>query len=228
MTHEEITPVLHVTTRTDDKNGALRRANQVPLVLYGEDITNRHLSADLKEVTKLLREFGETTLIDVVEGDKTVKVLFREPQLHPLSHQVMHLDLHQVNLKEKVTADVPIVFVGASPAVDNLGGTLIESKQEVEVEALPSDLPHELEVDITSLVDFDSTLHIRDLKVPAGVEILAEEDEIIASVAEPRSEEELAALDEAPEEVDVEAAVAVEEKGKEDGEEAPAEDAKDE
>ena len=221
MTHAEITPTLNVTLRGDEKPNALRREGLIPLELYGHGKENRHFVAPLKEVTKLYHQFGETTLIDVVEGENTVKVLFTEAQIHPMTHALRHLDLHAVNLKEKITAEVPISFVGVSPAVDGLGGTLIESKQEVEVECLPTDLPHELEMDISSLTDFEAVLRVADIKLPAGVELISDPDEVIASVQEPRSEEELAALDEKIEDVDLEEAVAVEEKGKED-EAAPA------
>jgi large subunit ribosomal protein L25 len=223
MTHAEITPTLTVTLRGDIKTKALRREGLVPMELYGHGKDNRHLVAPVKDVTKLYRTFGETTLIEVIEGENKVKVLFTEAQIHPMTHNLVHLDLHAVNLKEKVTAQVPISFVGVSPAVDGLGGTLIESKQEVEVECLPTDLPHELEVDITSLATFDDVLRISDITLPAGVELISEPDEVIASVQEPRSEEELAALDEKIEEVDVEEAVAVEEKGKDDEPAADAE-----
>jgi len=196
----------------------------IPLELYGHGKENRHLVASLKEVTKLYRECGTTTLIDIIDGENRVKVLFTEPQIHPMSHSLVHLDLHAVNLKEKITAEVPISFVGASSAVDDLAGTLIESKQEVEVECLPTDLPHELEVDITSLATFDDVLRVSDIKLPAGVELISDADEVICSVQEPRSEEELAALDEKIEDVDLEEVVAVDEKGKEDDAE-PAADA---
>lgn len=229
MTQAETNPTLTVITRGDLTPHALRRAGFVPLVLYGHGKENRHLMAPLKETVKTLRACGETTLVDIIEGENKIKVLFTEAQFNPASHQLIHLDLHAVNLKEKVTAEVPLVFVGASDAVDNQGGTLIESKQEVEVECLPTDLPHELEVDITPLATFDDTLRVSDIKLPAGVDLLSDPDEVIASVQEPRSEEELAALDEKIEEVDLEEAVAVEEKGKEEGDEteAPVEPEKD-
>ena len=223
MTHAEITPTLTVTVRGDEKINTLRQQGLVPLELYGHGKDNRHLAAPLKEVTRLLKQYGETTLIDIIEDGKTTKVLFTEPQLNPMTHEVLHLDLHAVNLREKITAEVPISFIGVSPAVDALGGTLIESKQEIEVECLPTDLPHELEVDITSLATFEDTLRVSDIKLPAGVELISEADEVIASIQEPRSEEELAALDEKIEDVDIEEAVAVDDKGKADEETADAE-----
>lgn len=220
MTHAEITPTLTVTPRGEATANALRQQGLTPLELYGHSKENRHLAAPTKELTKLFKQFGETTLIDVIEDGKTTKVLFTEAQLHPLTHEILHLDLHAVNLKEKITAEVPISFVGASPAVDNLGGTLIESKQTIEVECLPTDLPHELEVNIAALATFEDTLRVADINLPANVELISDREEVIASIQEPRSEEELAALDEKIEDVDVEEAVSVDEKGKDDAESA--------
>lgn len=185
--------------------------------LYGEGIAAAAVTIENKEVTRLMAEHGTTTLVDLVVDDKApVKVLFREPQYHPVTHTLLHLDLFKVNLKEKITTEVPLEFVGESAAVIDLAGTLITSKDSVEVECLPADLPHELTVDISKLATFEDTLHVSDIVVPAGVVILDEPEETLASVAEPRSEEELAALNETVEE-DVEG-VEVEEKGKEDEE----------
>lgn len=214
MTDSPSAPVLSVTERGDKTAAQLRRDGLTPLELYGHGKENRHLAASTKEVEKLLREHGLTTLIDIEEGGKRTKVLFAEPQHHPAGRQLLHLDLHAVNLKEKITAAVPLVFVGVAPAVDVLGGTLIEAKQEVEVECLPTDLPHELEVDIASLATFEDSLYVKDIVVPSGVEVLDDPEESIASIQEPRSEEELAALDEKIEDVNLEEAVEVEEKGK--------------
>jgi len=95
-----------------------------------------------------------------VEKNKPVKVLIKEPQLNPVTHQLIHADLYQVDLTQIITADVPLVFVGESRAIEDLGGSLIESKTEVEVECLPQDLPHELSIDISTLTDFENVLEL--------------------------------------------------------------------
>lgn len=223
MTSQETTVILKVSPRSDAKPHHLRQQALVPLVLYGKGVKPQLLQANEKRINHILRECGTTTLIDLVIGEeKPRKVLFKEPQFHPATHRLLHSDLYQVDLTKTITADVPLIFEGVSPAVDDLGGSLIESKSEVEVECLPQDLPHELTIDISSLKTFEDTLHVKDIKLPPGVTILDEADEVIASVAEPRSEEELAALDEAIEE-DVEG-VEVEEKGEEEGEESAEEE----
>lgn len=216
-TANQETVILTAEERKPGKPRYLRQEGIIPLELYGNGEKNRNLQADHKKVTQILRDYGTTTLIDLVVGkDKPIKVLLREKQLHPVTHSILHLDLYQVNLKEKITSEIPLVFTGQSAAIDDLGGTLIETKNHVEVECLPQDLPHELSVDITKLKTFEDVLHVKDIITPTGVEILDETEDVIASVTEPRSEEELAALDEAIEE-DIEG-VEVDEKSQEDAE----------
>lgn len=219
------TVMLEVSKRTAPLAArALRRASQVPLQVYGKGQQNINVAADRKLLTNLLRQHGTTTLIDIVlEQEKPFKALLREPQLHPVTRELLHADLYRVDLSKKITAKIPLTFSGRSTVIEDEGGTLIESKTEVEVECLPQDLPHELAVDIATLTTFDDVLHVSDIPIPAGVDILDEPDEVIASVAEPRSEEELAALDEAPE-ADVDS-VEVEQKGKEEGEESESSEA---
>lgn len=209
---------LKVAERASEGTAKTLRANGiVPLILYGKKQEAKSLQTDSTIFTKLLHEHGTTTLLTLEDGPATgVKVLIREPQFDPVTHEVLHADLFAVNLTEKITATVPLVFEGESAAVEQLSGSLIESKAEVEVECLPQDIPHQLVVDISKLATFEDVLHVSDIAVPTGVVILDDAEEAIASVAEPRSEEELAALDEAVEE-DVESVAAVE--GKE-GEEA--------
>lgn len=216
--HQDQAVVVSVNTRDERTAGVLRAENLVPMELYGAGLTNAHVTADAKTIASQLREHGTTTLLDLVVDDGTpVKVLFREPQYDSVTYNLLHLDLYKVNLKEKITADIPLVFVGESAAVEDLGGTLITPKDSVEVECLPSDLPHELEVNIGILATFEDSLHVRDIKIPAGVTVLDEPDETIASITEPRSEEELLALNEAIVDEGVDT-VEVEEKGKEEGE----------
>jgi len=215
-----------ITLAVDKRNQELtpkqlRQTGIVPLVLYGKKKQSQSLQTDSQSFSKLLHEHGTTSLLTLEGADAAnVKVLIREPQFDPVTHQILHADLYAVDLTEKITATVPLVFEGEAPAVEQLGGTLIESKAEVEVECLPQDIPHELVIDISKLATFEDVLHISDITAPAGVIVLDDAEEAIASVAEPRSEEELAALDEAVEE-DVDTVEGVSEKDEaadEDGE----------
>jgi large subunit ribosomal protein L25 len=201
MTAQTATPTLTAARR--DKLGrqvkALRRVGLVPAVLYGNTKENLNLAVDQKEFTKLYIEAGSSTLVNLkVDDDKAVKVLIHEVELHPTRHTVMHADFFAVNLKEKLRTEIPLVLTGVADAVEIQGGTLITVKDMVEVECLPEDLVHEIEIDISPLKSFEDSITVSDLKVPQGIVILDEPDQTLVSVAEPRSEEEMAALDETP------------------------------
>jgi large subunit ribosomal protein L25 len=118
--------------------------------------------------------------------------------IHPVKGQILHVDFYTVNMKEKLQTEIPLEFIGESAAVTEEDGTLITVKTEVNVECLPQDLVHSIQVDISSLATFDDSIRIEDIKVPAGIVILDEPEEVVASVTPPRSEEEMAELEEVP------------------------------
>jgi large subunit ribosomal protein L25 len=130
-----------------------------------------------------------------VDG-KNKKVLIQEVEVHNVTGDVLHVDFYEVNMTEKITTTVPLKFTGDSAAVLDLNGTLITNKAEIEIECLPADLPHEIEVDLSVLADFEATIHVSDIKVSDKVEIKDDPEELIASVEPPRTEEELAELEE--------------------------------
>jgi len=176
----------------------LRRAGMIPAVLYGHKIKNQNLAVDAKEFKHIFKEIGETGILELLVGGKKHKVLIHDVAYHPLSRDLLHIDFYEVRMDEKIRAKVPLVFVGESPAVKNEKGTLVKSLQEVEVEALPQDLPKEIEIDISILATFDDKIHISDLKIKKEVKILMDAQDIVASVIPPRSEEELKELESAP------------------------------
>jgi len=199
MSAQTSTPLVKATIRTNlgHKTKQVRRDGFTPAVLYGNVKENVNLCLDAHDFGKLFPTVGYTTLIDLVIGDeKPVKVLIHDASMHPVRHEITHVDFYAVNLKEKLTTEVPLQFVGISEAVDTLGGIFLTVKDNVEIECLPEDLPQHIEVDITALKTFDDSLRIKDLVIPKGVEILGDPEDVIASVTEPISEEELAALDE--------------------------------
>lgn len=128
-------------------------------------------------------------------GGKKRNVLIHDVAYNPLSEQILHIDFYQVKMDEKIKAKVPLVFLGESEAVKGEGGILIKNIQEIEIEALPADLPHHIDVDISGLKTFEDKILIKDLALPPNIKIQAEPEEIIASVVPPRSDEELAALE---------------------------------
>jgi large subunit ribosomal protein L25 len=171
-------------------------SQKIPAVVYGPDVTNASIEVDYVEFKKVLKEAGESSLIELnVEGEKEKRlVLVHEIQKDPVEDYFMHVDFLQPNLKEETEAEVPLVFEGEAPAVKDLGGTLVKNMSEIEVSALPQNLPHEIKVSLESLKTFEDRILVKDLILPANVKATANPEEIVALVAAQENvEEELAA-----------------------------------
>jgi len=197
----------------------IRADGLIPAVLYGHNTENISLSVPASIFEKIYREAGESTIVGLkINGSDTVNVLIHDTQAHGTKDYITHVDFYKVNMTEKLTATVPLKFIGEPPAVKALGGTLVHPISEVEVESLPGDLPHEIEVDVSGLVTFDIVIRISDLKVDRSkVEIKAEDDAVVIMVEPPRTEEELKELESAPVEADVTAVEGVAEPKAEEG-----------
>ncbi len=174
----------------------LRTAGKLPAVLYGHNVENQQLEINEREFVKAFKTAGESTIINLMVDGKTQPVLIHDVQNHYLNDQPIHVDFYAVNMTEKLKVRIPIHFIGESPAVKALGGTLVKNLSEVEVECLPADLPQAFEVDISVLNTFEDAVRLSDLKVGSKVEIIGNLEEQIANVVPPRSEEEMAALNE--------------------------------
>lgn len=174
----------------------LRNQGSVPAVVYGHGLKTISVTVDRIAFDKVYKQVGESSLVDlVVDGGKSIKTLVQEVQFHPTTGTVQHVDFHQVRMDEKLEVDIPLRFVGEAPAVKELGGILVKAVNELKVECLPKDLVHEIEIDITSLAEFNHSLHVKDIKLPAGLKVLSpSHDEVVVTVTPPRSEAELAAL----------------------------------
>lgn len=178
----------------------LRSAGAIPAVVYGRGIASRDLSLDARAFEKMLRAAGESSLIDLaVDGDEPVKVLVHDVQYDPLRSVIIHADLRQVNMKEKLEANIALKFIGEAPAVKALGAILVRNIDEIAVRCLPQHLVHEIEVDLSSLKEFNDHVTVGDIAPPEGVEFLNGAKEIIILAQKPISEEELAALETKPE-----------------------------
>jgi large subunit ribosomal protein L25 len=202
------------------KTKTLRKNNILPAILYGPEIKNLPLEINLKEFEKIYKEAGESSLISLDVDGKKFLVLIHEVNKDPLTEKPIHIDFYQPKLKEEIVVKVPIVIEGFSPAVRDMGGTLIRHISEVEVKALPQKLPKEIKVGVENLKSFNDYILIKDLELPEGVKILKDKEEIVISVLPPEKvEEEL----EKPVEEKVEEVEIVEEKKekeeKEEGEE---------
>lgn len=178
----------------------VRRRGFVPAILYGHGIPNVLLAVEAKGFMKLLPELSSSTLLTLnIQGADPRRVLIQEVQRDPLTGRPTHVDFHQVKLTEKIRAHVPLRVTGVSPAVKDQGGILVQSLSEIEVEALPENLPGEIAVDLAKLVTFDDRMTVADLSVPSNVEVYAKPEEVVAVVTPPRTEEELKELETAAE-----------------------------
>lgn len=171
--------------QTGRKVNKLRVQGLIPAVLYGHSIKNQNLSVKELDFTRLYNEVGESKLIDLqVDDKKPVKILIHEIQYNPLKNVIDHVDFYQIKEDEKITTEIELEFVGESPAVKELSGVLVKNYDAVEVECLPAELEKMdmIKVDLSVLKTFEDAVHIKDLKVPAGVKITVEPDEVVAMV----------------------------------------------
>lgn len=211
------------------KVNQLRQKGVIPSVVYGSGVKDSvNLSIDYKEFERIYSQGGENTLVGLrVDENQAYNVLIHAVDKDPVSDKYIHADFYAVNMSEKIQTMIPLKFEGVSDVIKNLGGVLIKSKDQLEVESLPGDLPSEIIIDVSRLKTFEDVIRVKDIALSGNVVILNESDEAIATIAPPRSEEELKALDEAVEEKveDVEAA-RKEEKEKEKEEAAETEEEK--
>lgn len=191
---------LNASLRTLKHTREARRQGIILAVLYGYGLKNLNVQVDSKAFSAIFNQAGYTSLITLIVSDggqdKDHTVLIRDMQLHPLKNTVQHVDFYQPRLDQAITANVPLSFVGEAPAVKDLGGVLVRTLDEVKLEALPVDLPHNIAVDISSMDNFAKSIYIRDLVLPPRVKLHHEPEEVVALVQPPRTEEELEALEE--------------------------------
>lgn len=171
---------------------SLRKGGLIPGNVFGKKTKSVAVQFEQKELLKIIKEAGETNLIDLsVEGEaKARPVLVAGYAVDPVSSAILHIDLHEVDLTVKTTATVPVRVMGVAPAVAG-GNVLVLQRNEIDVEALPADLPDVIEVDVTSLSEVGASIHAKDLKINRSkVTLDIEDEEVIAVIQEPAKEEE--------------------------------------
>ena len=172
------------------KANAVRSGGFVPVEYYGHGVSNISLDISYGDLRRAYKAAGSNTVIDLeIEGDSPKKVLVTRIDFDPVKDTISYAELINLRMDEEVTAKIPVRLEGVAPAVKDLGGILVQSLDELEISCLPGDLPHEFIVNIESLVDFSTTLHVSDVVVPAGVKILTELDAAVASVTAVQEEE---------------------------------------
>jgi len=199
---------LKVEKRTifGNKIKKLRREGVIPANVFGKELQSQAIQVPQVEFDRIYKESGETNVIWLqVEGEpKERPTLIAEIHRNPITGGKMHIDFHQVNLKEKVTAHVPVEITGTSDLVESGIAVLNQSINEIEIEALPTDIPESIVFDISSMKEIGDHLSISDAKVSSNVEIKLDSELPVVSLAEPQKEEVV------PEEVPVEGEVVVE------------------
>lgn len=182
---------IKATKRDIKDNKSIRKAGGVPAVLYGHKIDNLNLTLDGKAFSRIYRTAGEATVLDLeIEGEKADRnVLIHDVAFDAVNGAFTHVDLYQIRMDEKIRARIPLVFEGESQAVKEENGVLVKTIYELEIEALPADLPHEIRVDISKLATFNDVITIVDLKISDKIKVIAEISAVVAKVAPPRAEE---------------------------------------
>lgn len=167
----------------------LRREGKLPANVYGKGLPSTAIQVQTKEFENLFKEVGETGLVDLVFEGKSHPVLVKNLQLEYPLRTPLHVDFYQVNLKEKVKTMVPLEIIGEPKAVTDKIGLLLQQINEVEVEALPTELPEKLEVNVEHLEAIDEQITVTSIKAPEGVEILTDPEQIVVKIVEPVVEE---------------------------------------
>ena len=171
----------------------IRKQGFIPATIYGKGLESKSVQFLAVELEKLFEEVGESTLVNIILDKESLPVLFRNPQYHVIEGNLIHIDCYKVNLKEKISAMVPIEFIGESQAVKD-GNTLVTVTDEIEIEALPADLPEKIEIDLSALETLESVITVANITIDLSkLEIKTDTEQLIAKVEEPRVEEEVEA-----------------------------------
>lgn len=184
---------MELTVQSRNKFGkavkALRAQGLVPAELYGRGVVNQHIAVSAKDLKKTLKTAGTNTVVTVVLDDKKHPSLLHDVQYDPVTDEMIAADFYQIRLDKKIKVKIPVEFIGTAPAVKDLSGILVKAMQEIEVEALPANLPHSLVADLSNMKEIGQSLYVKDLQVPADVKVSVGPETVIATVTAQVSEE---------------------------------------
>lgn len=187
------------------KVGALRRQGLVPGVIYGHHAEPLSIQVNARELARFLTKITSSSIVSVSVDGKAHPALVRELQRNYIRNEVIHIDFQEVSLKEKIRTRIMITLSGVAPAVKNFGGIVLHEREWVEVEALPTDLPERITVDISGLENIGDAIRVSSLNLPDSITVHAEPEDVIVSIsgvsASAEVEEEETATDEAEPEV---------------------------
>lgn len=211
--------VINATKRsiTGKKVGTLRREGKLPGIIYGHNVAPIAITMDIKESSHVLNTSTSSSIIQVNLDGVEYSTLVREKQKDYLKNRFIHVDFQAVSQTEKIRAEVGIEFISISPAVKDFSAVIVEGMTEIEVEALPKDLPERFTVDLSQLKQIGDAVYVKNIEVPANVQILDSIEEMVVMAAAPALEEvePVAATEEAAAEPEVI------EKGKKEEDEVP-------
>lgn len=168
---------------------SLRKKGIIPANIFGKNFNPVSINVSYSDFIKTFKKAGETSVIYINCDSKNYPVLVSDINYHPVTEKIIHIDFRKVNLKEKIEAQVPIVFIGESELVKSKEGILLEQMNELTVLALPNEIPHQIEVDTSVLTEFGQTIKVLNLKKADQYEIKTDPDTIIASITEHKEEE---------------------------------------
>jgi large subunit ribosomal protein L25 len=166
------------------KTKLLRKNGQTPATIYGKGMTSESLTIETVAFTKVYKETGESGLIELTVGKTIHPVLVNVVQINPVSRDYLHIEFHKVDLKEKVQANIPVIFIGTAPAVEEKIGVLLTLLDEIEVEALPTELPESIEINVSTLTNINDVIDASSVVLPHGVTLVTPADSAIVRVAE--------------------------------------------
>lgn len=183
--------ILQATKRnvTGRKVGALRREGKLPAVMYGSSFSSTPILLDLHDASLALRDVSSSTIVYINLDGKEYATLVQDKQRNYILGTYLHLDFRVVDMNVAVAVMVPVELVGEAPAIQSLGGMLMHEMIEVEVEALPGDLPESIQVDVSALTDYEARITVGDLVVGKKVTVLTDPEQIVAFVT-PLAQEE--------------------------------------
>ena len=199
-----------------------RKKGKLPAVLYGPKEKTQSLFVSLKDFKKIWNEAGESTVIQLKLDGSKKEVLIQEVAMDPIKDEPLHVDFYAVQMDKPIQTSVALVFEGVSPAIKNFGGILVKVTHEIEIEALPKNLPHELIVDVSSLANLEDKISAKDIILPTDVKLITNPEEVIVLVETPKEE----AVAPAEEKIAFEEIEVVGKKEKEEEEERSRRDAK--
>jgi len=196
MTKKEIK--LEAETRIIEKEQVadLRRKGYLPVNLYGPGKKNQNLKIKKINFAKVYDLAGESNLVDLmVDNEKLGKILIKEVQVDSIKSDIMHADIYQVDMNKKISTEIPLNFIGEAKAVKDHNTFLVKNLDSLEIECLPSDLVNQIDVDTSRLLEIGDAIRVSDLKLPAGMELITDKNDIVVSVVEQKIEVEPVAVE---------------------------------